>query len=195
MNRNVDQAFKAKLYQVTKEILSPKRWEHVSGVIDTSLKLADIYGGDKEKIEIAALLHDYAKEWSYEQLLTWLKKDEDYEDLIKYDSQLWHAPVAARIAREEFAITDQNILAAIRYHTTGRENMSIEEKIVCLADYIEPNRKFSGVEEIREVAYNNLNKGLLLGFNFTINYLIRSNQKIHPLTILTRNSLLEFFNK
>ena len=94
-------------------------------------------------------------------------------------------------AKLEFSITDSEILEAIRVHTTGKVGMSKLDKVIFLADYIEPNRDFPGVDELRNVAKEDLNKAVLLGFDNTINHLIEQHLSIYPLTILGRNDVLK----
>ena len=94
-------------------------------------------------------------------------------------------------AKLEFSITDSEILEAIRVHTTGKVGMSTLDKVIFLADYIEPNRDFLGVDELRTVAKKDLNKAVLLGFDNTINHLIEQHLSIYPLTILGRNDVLK----
>ncbi|CDI50238.1 metal dependent phosphohydrolase [Clostridium tetani 12124569] len=88
-------------------------------------------------------------------------------------------------------IKDQDILNAIRYHTTGRENMTMLEKIIYLSDYIEPGRKYPGVEKVRELAFQDIDKALINSFNITIKYVIEKDQVLHLDTIKGRNFLLK----
>lgn len=137
--------------------LKPARYGHVLGVVNTAIKLAETYGEDKEKAEIAALCHDVAKNMSNEELR---KIIEDENIILSIDEEntkeLWHSIIAPIIAKKVFEIKDEEILNAMRWHTTGKENMTNLEKIVYLADLIEPSRKFEGIDEIREVAYKDL---------------------------------------
>jgi len=94
-------------------------------------------------------------------------------------------------AEKEFSITDLDVLEAIRVHTTGKVHMSKLDKVIFLADYIEPNRNFPGVDELRRLAQQDLDKAVLLGFDNTINHLIEQHLSIYPLTILGRNDVLQ----
>jgi predicted HD superfamily hydrolase involved in NAD metabolism len=110
---------------------------------------------------------------------------------LEYNKELWHAPVGAEVARERFGITDEEILNAIRYHTSGRPGMSKLEKIIFLADYIEPGRRFPGVDEVRETARRDLERAVLMAMDNTIRFLLERGQKVYPLTLLARNHMLD----
>lgn len=180
-----------KLTDELKKEVTEKRFIHTLGVVSSARTLASIYGEDPEKAEIASILHDFAKSWSVEKMKDYiLQSDELAIELLNYSDELWHGPVASIIAKQKFGIIDAHIINAIRYHTSGREDMSMLEKIICLADYIEPSRSFDGVEKLRELAQKDLNIALLHALNGTIENLIKNNKKIYPLTILARNSLL-----
>jgi predicted HD superfamily hydrolase involved in NAD metabolism len=172
-----------------------KRWIHVQGVMLSAVKLAQQYGADVEKAELAALLHDYCKFWPVDRQAQVLMDNGMAEDLLENDKQLWHGPAAACFVRNEFGIEDEEVLDAIRYHTSGRVNMTLLDKIICLADYIEPGRDFPGVDKIRKKAENSLEKALIAGFDSTIEFLISKKQKIYPLTILARNARIEEISK
>lgn len=179
------------LKQATKKELPRSRWEHTLRVAETAIKLAKREGVDRHKTQIAAILHDYCKFWSEQDLVNWIKEELLPEELLSYNKELWHAPVGAAVARKKFGIKDENILNAIRYHTSGRPAMSKLEKIIFLADYIEPGRRFPEVEEVRRVAENNLNLAVLRALDNTITFLINQSQKIYPLTLDARNDLLD----
>lgn len=183
---------KEHLYQTLKEGLKPKRYHHVMGVIETALNLCDKYGVDCEKAELAALFHDYAKEWTEEESLDFFEREAiNLTELELRSPQLWHARIAERIAREEYGIGDEDVLNAIRYHTTGRAGMSELEILIALADYIEPGRSYPGVEELRRTEEHlGMREALLQGLNHTVKYLLEKGQLIHPDTLDARNDLL-----
>jgi predicted HD superfamily hydrolase involved in NAD metabolism len=169
-----------------------KRWEHTLGVMTSSVQLAERFGADPTKAELAALLHDYCKYWPVDRLKAAVEQGQGMPpDLMEYDVQLLHAPVAAHVVQVEFGIGDVEILDAIRYHTSGRPGMTQLDKIVCLADYIEPNRNFPGVDAIRALAENSLEEALIAGFDSTLSFLISKRQRIYPLTMETRNWLIK----
>lgn len=167
-----------------------KRWKHTLGVMETSIQLAKQYGADPERAETTAILHDVAKYWPVERMKEIIEQNQLNLDLLVYDKQMWHSEVGAFVAEKDYGITDPDIINAIRFHTSGREDMSLLEKIVCLADYIEPGRDFPGVDKIREKAQVSLEEGLVAGFDSTISLLLEKRRVIFPLTVLARNDLV-----
>ncbi|MET3543577.1 putative HD superfamily hydrolase involved in NAD metabolism [Paenibacillus favisporus] len=167
------------------------RWKHTEGVMQSAVMLAERYGADPVKAETAAILHDVAKYWPVKQLEAIIKENDLSKDLLFYDKPLWHAEVGAFVAERDYGITDPEILDAIRYHTSGRIGMTLLDKVVCLADYIEPGRDFPGVNNIRELANHSLEEGLIAGLDSTISLLISRRQIIYPLTVFARNDLIK----
>jgi len=177
-----------------------KRWQHTVGVIDAAVALARRFGADPSKAELAAILHDLAKYWPVEEQVRVLRQASlppgfTADDLLAYDAALLHAPVAAHVAETVYGVTDPEVLDAIRWHTTGRERMTLLDKVVCLADYIEPGRAFPGVERIRRLAETDLDGALVAGFDSTITFLLQQGKKLFPLTVLARNGLLDGMNR
>ncbi|MDN4618993.1 bis(5'-nucleosyl)-tetraphosphatase (symmetrical) YqeK [Paenibacillus sp. PsM32] len=168
-----------------------KRWKHTEGVMQSAIVLAKRYGADPVKAEIAAILHDVAKYWSTERQEQVLREQALNDELLLYDKPLWHAEVGAYTAQTEYGVDDEEILNAIRYHTSGRVGMTVLEKVICLADYIEPGRDFPGVDHIRSLAEHSLEAGLVAGFDSTIHLLLARRQVIFPLTVLSRNDLVK----
>lgn len=179
------------LMQAVRSQLPEKRWAHTLGVMQTSILLAKQYGADPEKAELAATLHDVVKYWPVNRMEDVIKEQGLPQDLLEHDKQLWHAPVGAFIAERDYGVKDVEVLDAIRYHTSGRERMTLMDKVVCLADYIEPGRDFPGVNDIRELAKTSLERALVAGFDSTISFLIAKGQRIYPLTVIARNGLLQ----
>ncbi|MCU5746410.1 bis(5'-nucleosyl)-tetraphosphatase (symmetrical) YqeK [Staphylococcus sp. SQ8-PEA] len=134
--------------------LPEKRFKHSLRVADTAIKLAQIYGGDVDKAEYAGILHDFCKYDDLGSMYQIVQQHELDTSLLSFGSEILHGPVCAALMRTEYGIDDPEILSAIAYHTTGRAQMTKTEKIVFIADYIEPARQIPGVEEIREMAYN-----------------------------------------
>ncbi|WP_141499794.1 bis(5'-nucleosyl)-tetraphosphatase (symmetrical) YqeK [Paenibacillus luteus] len=168
-----------------------RRWLHTQGVMETAVILAKRYDEDPVRAELAAILHDVAKYWPTEKMAQIIRERALPSELLLYDKELWHAPVGAWVAEHEYGVSDQEVLDAIRYHTSGRRGMSKLEKIVCLADYMEPGRDFPGVSLIRELSEQDLNQALVAGFNSTISFLLEKKKRIFPLTVEARNGLLE----
>ncbi|MGI6586000.1 MAG: bis(5'-nucleosyl)-tetraphosphatase (symmetrical) YqeK [Lutisporaceae bacterium] len=172
--------------------ISTSRYMHSINVSRTAKKLAELYGGDPAKAEIAGLVHDCARDIEKPLQLKYLKEEGiEADELTLGTVELLHGPAAIYICRRIFGIEDEDILSAVRYHTTGKENMSLLEKIIYLSDYIEPARSFPGVGELRELAFKSLDKALILVFNSSIRYILSKNGFIHIDTILARNSALK----
>ena len=136
--------------------LSVKRYIHTMGVAEEAVKLAEIYGTpqDQQKARVAGLLHDCEKDYPEAMRLRFCKEYKvKMDEIMEKQTDLIHPFLGAEVARREYQVTDEDILNAIRYHTTGRAGMSLLEKIIFIADYIEPNReKFDGLEEARRLA-------------------------------------------
>lgn len=167
-----------------------RRWTHTLGVMETSVLLAERFGCDPVRAELAAILHDVAKYWPTSRMETIIREEGLPSDLLDYDKELWHAPVGAFVAARDYGIEDIEVLDAIRYHTSGRERMTLMDKIVCLADYMEPGRDFPGVDKIRVIAEQSVEKALIAGFDSTISYLLLQGKRIYPLTVAARNDLI-----
>ncbi|MEC0230546.1 bis(5'-nucleosyl)-tetraphosphatase (symmetrical) YqeK [Paenibacillus alba] len=183
------------LIAAVKEQMPERRWLHTLGVMETSVILANRFGGDPVKADLAAILHDYCKYWPVQEQAKIIRENDLPQDLLAFDKELWHSHAGAYIAKAQFGIEDEEILDAIRYHTSGREQMTLLDKIVCLADYMEPGRDFPAVGLIRELAEHSLEKALIAGFDSTIGFLLSKGKRIYPLTILTRNDLIHQINK
>ena len=174
-----------------KDNIKESRYKHTLGVVETAKKLAHINDVDENKAHIVALVHDCAKNMPNEKMIEVLKQEGIELDLISKESpQILHGKVGAIIAKKVFEIEDNDILNAIEYHTTGRSNMSSLERIIYIADYIEPNRNYPGVDELREITFKNLDKGVLKGLENTLIFVIKEENLIHPLTIEARNFML-----
>ncbi len=174
------------------EMLPKHRILHSEGVAKCAVKLSELYGCDKEKAYLAGILHDCAKYLNEEQVKDYVDKYEIYlDEYEKYNLALSHSIIGSVIIRHEFDIEDIDIITAVRYHTTGKSNMDLLEKIIYIADLIEENRNYPGVDKLRELTYSKqLEEALLLSFNNTIKLVIDRNQIIHPRTIEARNYIL-----
>ncbi|UFT97842.1 bis(5'-nucleosyl)-tetraphosphatase (symmetrical) YqeK [Radiobacillus kanasensis] len=175
---------------IVKPQLRTTRFEHTVRVTDTALELAKRFGGNLEKAELASIFHDYAKYRNIHEMKRWIITEALPKDLLQYHHELWHGPVGALLVEREVGISDSEVLSAIRWHTAGKANMSQLDKIVFLADYMEPGRDFPGVDEVREVAHNNLEKACWLATKNTIMHLMKKGQSIYPDTFHCYNSLL-----
>lgn len=180
-----------RMEQYLKDNLKQSRFEHSLSVRDTAIKLAKAYDEDVLKAKIAGLVHDCAKNLEDAVMINIVKEHGYSIDEISLNSpQLLHGLAGSIIAREEMEIHDEDILSAITFHTTGRKNMSKLEKIIYIADYVEPLRKFPGVEELRKAAAENLDSALLKSFDMTIKYVLERNQLLHINTVEGRNYLI-----
>jgi predicted HD superfamily hydrolase involved in NAD metabolism len=174
-----------------KERLSTKRYEHSLNVMYECVKLADIYGCNKEKAQIAGLLHDCAREIRDKEALEHCKQFGIKPDKLQtLQTDLLHGALGAVIAYKDFGIRNKNILSAIKWHTTGHENMSLLEKIVFIADYIEPGRDFEGVNKLREVAVKDIEGASILAMDLTIQYVLKKGALLHPQSIKARNHIV-----
>ncbi|MED3624518.1 bis(5'-nucleosyl)-tetraphosphatase (symmetrical) YqeK [Neobacillus thermocopriae] len=177
--------------KIVKVQLTEHRYQHTLGVMETAISLARLYGADEKKAELAAIFHDYAKFRPKEEMREIIKSQSFPQDLLEYNAELWHAPVGAYLVEKEAGITDNEVLDAIRYHTSGRPGMTLLEKIIYLADYIEPGRQFPGVDEVRELAKESLDKALIKSVQNTINFLMKKNQPVYPETFHMYNDLIK----
>lgn len=170
--------------------LTKERFEHSLRVADTAVKLANKYNVSIEKAELAAVFHDYCKYRSLNEMQRIIETSSSLpKDLLLYHHEIWHGPVAALKIEEEFGITDEEIKAAIYYHTTGKANMSKLELIVFVADYIEPGRSFPGLDKVREMAEHDLIKTAWMVSRNTITYLMEKKNRIYPDTFHAYNDL------
>lgn len=179
------------VHQRLKEDIGIERYNHSLRVVDISKKLAEKYGVNVKKASIAALLHDCGKFKDKKRLL---KLANDFgiilDNVMEYNWHFIHGPLGAKIAKKIYNIHDEEILNAICYHTTGRENMSLLEKVIYIGDYIEPGRSFKGVDEIREKVDVDLNKGVLCAMDNTIKFVINQGNVVHLNTVKARNNLI-----
>ena len=179
----------SRLRPVALSYLNYKRIPHVLGTEQEAIRLAERYGADVEKARVAALLHDCTKKLSMEEQLALCEKyGIQLDELEQKALKLLHSKTGAAIARDMFGVDDE-IYSAIWYHTTGHANMTKLEKIIYLADYIEPTRDFPGVDELRNVCYEDLDKGLLKGLEMTIEEMTAMGNPVHHATIEARDAL------
>ncbi|MCI8819359.1 MAG: nicotinate (nicotinamide) nucleotide adenylyltransferase [Oscillibacter sp.] len=178
-----------RLRPVALSCLHHRRIPHVLGTEQEAIHLAERWGGDVAKARRAALLHDCTKKLSLaEQLEVAERFQVPLDEMERREIKLLHAKTGAGIAETVFG-TDEEITNAIRWHTTGRGGMTLLEKIIYLADYIEPTRSFPGVEKLRRVCYEDLDAGLLLGLEMTIEEMEKRGASIHPKTLEARDAL------
>lgn len=177
------------LRPVALSYLKHKRIPHVLGTEQEAIRLAERYGADVEKARVAALLHDCTKKLDMpQQLALCAHYGIELDELEQKALKLLHAKTGAAIARDVFGV-DEEIYSAIWWHTTGHAGMTLLEKIIYLADYIEPSRDFPGVDKLRSVCYKDLNAGLLLGLEMSIEEMTSMGNPVHRATIEARDAL------
>jgi predicted HD superfamily hydrolase involved in NAD metabolism len=171
--------------------LEERRYAHTLGVEKTAALLARRWGYDEEKAALAGLLHDCAKGMSEEASIEKARKIGLFFDEYElFEPKLMHAPLGAALARLEYFVEDTEILSAIKFHTTGRKNMILLEKILYMADYIEPCRTFDGVEELRKLSCEDLDAALLAGLRREICFVAARGGIVHPDSIDAMNYLV-----
>ena len=177
------------LRPVALSYLKHKRIPHVLGTEQEAIRLAERYGADVEKARVAALLHDCTKRLDMEEQLALCRQYGIRLDALEQQAlKLLHAKTGAAIARDVFGVDDE-IYSAIWWHTTGRPGMTLLEKIMYLADYIEPSRDFPGVQELRRVCYEDLDAGLRMGLEMTIREMNELGTPVHRATVEARDAL------
>lgn len=169
--------------------LKHKRIPHVLGTEQEAIHLAQRWGGDVEKARRAALLHDCTKKLNMtDQLALCGHYSIPLDSLEREALKLLHAKTGAAIARDVFG-ADEELTNAIRWHTTGRANMTLLEKIIYLADYIEPSRDFPGVDKLRKICYEDIDAGMLMGLEMTIEEMEERGNPVHRATLEARDAL------
>lgn len=176
-----------KIKKAMEKTLDSKRYEHTLGVEYTAAALAMRYGESIENARLAGLLHDCAKCMSDEKRLSFCKKHNiAINSIERKNPSLLHAKVGSFLAMEEYHVKDSDVINAILNHTTGRPGMSLLEKIVFVADYIEPGRKQApSLNEKRRLAFIDLDKAFLWILKDTLEYLQKDKDNIDPMTART----------
>lgn len=163
--------------------LKHKRIPHVLGTEQEAIRLAEHYGADIGKARVAALLHDCTKKLDMDEQMSLCQKYHiELDELEQHALKLLHAKTGAEVARSVFGVNEE-IYRAIKWHTTGRAGMTLLEKVIYLADYIEPSRDFPGVDRLRQTCYENLDEGLRLGLRMTIEEMKERGNPVHHATL------------
>ena len=182
-------------YAECKAVLSSKltkeRYKHSLGVSSTAEQLAKRFGASPEKAKLAGLMHDCAREYPMKDFIEIAESmDIPVGEIERHAPILLHAHIGAKLMKSVYQIEDEEIQEAVRLHTTGGENMTKLDKIIYLADLIEPSREFSEVTYLRDLAEKDLDKALFAAFNQSILHVVKGNQVVHPDTITARNQML-----
>ena len=181
----------AEFLEEIKKRLSPDRLYHSLNVADEAKKLAKHYGADEQKAFTAGLLHDILKNTPDSELLQYFKRNGIMlTETERASRKTWHAMAGADFLRRELHVTDEDILSAVRWHTTGRAGMTLLDKVLFIADFISADRDYPGVERMREKAYVSLEDAMLEGLQFTINELVENAWPVHEDSIRAYNELV-----
>ena len=182
----------AEFFEIIKERLTPKRLYHSICVAEKAKHLAEKYGADPEKAYTTGLVHDIMKNQSVEDMLILIEGDgQALTDSEKAITVTLHAIAGEVYLRKNLGVTDEELLSAVRWHTTGKEDMSLFEKIIYVADLVSDDREYPDVQEVRELAEEDLDKTLLRGLSFTIEDNARRYKLIHTDTVKAYNYLAE----
>lgn len=180
---------------ILQERLSEKRYKHSLNVADTAAKLAIVHNMDADKAYLAGLMHDYAKNLEGDELLEIAQKNGILKDDVEILApHVLHGPVGAYLLKKENIVTDEEVLQAISLHTIGSEYMTPFDALVYIADYIEPGRNFGNVDNIRAIAYKNLEFAFVSCLESVIAYLLSVGGYIHPAAIKARNAAISRIN-
>jgi predicted HD superfamily hydrolase involved in NAD metabolism len=177
--------------KILKTHLDGELYRHSLGVADTAADLARRYGADRRKAYLAGLVHDFGKGYSP----AWLRRKAArlglrLDRVTAAETRLLHAPVGAALLPGKLGIKDPAVIRAVAFHTTGRRGMTLLEKIVYLADLIEPERSFPGVDGLRQLALVSLEGAVLAAVERTIGSILERGLLLHPRSVELRNSLL-----
>lgn len=171
------------------EHLSDHRADHCLRVEQQAMTIAAEVGADVTKAGLAGLLHDYAKERSNEEFIAMIKKEHLNPDLLNYGNAIWHGVVGRYFIEKELNIYDEEILQAIERHTVGDPEMTTLDKIIFVADFVEPGRNFPGIADARAALKQSLDAAVAFELQHTILYLVEKQVKIFPRTFETYNVL------
>lgn len=171
--------------------LTPIRYAHSINVMECAVQLALKHGIDKDKAAVAGLLHDCAKDIDNQKKFSLCTQfNIELDEVMQAQPELIHGPLGSRFAELEYGVRDYEIFKAIYCHTTGCENMSTLDKIIYLADIIEPDRKYDGVGNIKEMAFIDIDATMILALDMSIRNVMAKGKLIHHNTINARNFLI-----
>jgi len=174
-----------------KKIMTRERYHHSWQVSKVAEEMAEYYHISAEKAKILGLIHDCAKDYSIADLKELMNKYNIHLSQIEKNIPgLWHAYVGAEVARELFKVQDQEMLEAIKFHSTASSNLGLLGKIVYIADKIEPGREMQKLPKIRELVWRDIDQAMLELLNQGLRHLISRNLLIHPKTLQARNRII-----
>ena len=170
------------LYKL-KKTLDSQRYQHTLGVEETAREMAVRFGADEEKAALAGLLHDCAKCLPLSQMVK-AAKDAEIDPVMKESKALMHSVAGMCMARSVYGVEDEEVLSAIRWHTTGHAGMTTLEKIIYLADMIEPNRKpYPGLERLRALCAQDLDGAMHAALSSSLAHVQEQGKTLHPDTL------------
>lgn len=174
-------------YKLKKE-LDAQRYEHTLGVERMARNMAAIFGEDEERAALAGLLHDCAKCLPLSQMQK-AAKNESIDAVMKESKALMHSVAGMCLAQSVYGVDDPEVLSAIRWHTTGHGNMTELEKIIYLADMIEPSRKpYPGLEDLREMCMHDLDGAMHMALRMSLDHVVAQGKTLHPDTLAALKS-------
>ncbi len=179
-------------YKIYEDIISQRmkaaRFRHSKNVAKEAIRLAKKYGADPDKAELAGILHDATKETEADEQMKLIAKAGIQLSTLELESpKLWHAISGSAFVQVELGIEDQEVIDAIRYHTTGRAGMTLLDKVIFIADFISADRDYEGVDRMRQIAEKSLDDAVLEGMAFTIADLAERKLTIAPDTFAGYN--------
>ena len=176
--------------QEIKKRLSRYRFIHSVNVADEAKRLAVRYGADPDKAYTAGLVHDIMKDTPKEKQLELFRKyGVELTEVELASPKTWHAMSGALFLRNELNVTDEEILSAVRYHTTAKAGMTLLEKVLYIADYTSAERDYDDVDVMRDKADRSLEEAMLYGLQFTINEMVKEGRPVHPDSIHAYNEV------
>ena len=182
-----------KYEKLIEQRLSPYRYTHSMNVAKRAVELAKLNGVDEKKAYLAGVLHDIIKETDFDEQEKYIEREPT--PLEKSNKMVYHQMSGAGYVKKELGIDDEEILSAIRYHTTGHSNMTKFEMVIYLADLTSAERNYPDVEEVRKIANASLYEGMLTACSFTVCDLVNKKRLVHPDTLNCYNWVLDILNK
>ena len=176
---------------IIRPLMGDYRYIHSCNVAEEAVILAKLYGCDEEKAYTAGILHDITKEFPQEEQLQIIRDGGIIlDDVQKNAPKLWHSVSGSVYIQTHLGLTDEDVINAIRYHTTGRANMSLLEKIIYTADYTSAERSYNGADVMREKSRNSLEEAMIFSCQFTLQNLSEKQAAIHPDQLFCYNDLV-----
>ena len=171
--------------KVAADKLPKKRFKHCERVAETAVKMAEIFKANADRCFLAGILHDYSKYDELSKMYQTVTAEQLDPELLQYKTEVLHGPVAAAKMKNKFKIIDEEILNAIAHHTSGAKQMGLIEKIIFVADYIEPKRTQPGVDSIRDIVFKekNLDLAVYTISKANVRHLLNKDQTIYHKTI------------